>query len=70
VTLKKYRFPYPWLALANVFLSIHGKPEQMWYIAGMGYLNSICHKAWGVSEVEEAYNAITIHIAAHELGHK
>ncbi|XP_060560013.1 A disintegrin and metalloproteinase with thrombospondin motifs 6-like [Ruditapes philippinarum] len=36
---------------------------------GMGYLNSICHDSWAVSEVEETYNAVTIHIAAHELGH-
>ncbi|KAL4221192.1 A disintegrin and metalloproteinase [Mactra antiquata] len=36
---------------------------------GMGYLNSICHNSWAVSEIEETYNAITVHIAAHELGH-
>ncbi|KAH3821547.1 hypothetical protein DPMN_123311 [Dreissena polymorpha] len=37
---------------------------------GMGYLNSICHSSWSVSEIEETYNAVSIHIAAHELGHK
>ena len=37
---------------------------------GMGYLNSICHDSYAVSEVEETYNAVSIHIAAHELGHK
>ena len=40
------------------------------YIPGMAYLNSMCSEAWSVSENEETYNAVAIHIAGHELGHK
>ena len=45
------------------FVSLHS-------ILGMGYLNSVCDDSWAVSTTEENYNAVTIHIAAHELGHK
>ena len=39
-------------------------------ILGMAYLNSMCSEAWSVSENEEMFNAVTVHIAGHELGHK
>ena len=42
----------------------------MCLIKGMSFLNCVCLKDWAVSENEETFNAIVIHIAAHELGHK